>query len=59
MEEPAKPVLPEKGGIHNLTTYPIIRRELIFVIPAKAGIQGFSEVNSYLDPGFRRGDDYS
>jgi hypothetical protein len=27
----------------------------LFVIPAKAGIQGFQEV---LDPGFRRGDGF-
>jgi hypothetical protein len=32
------------------------RRDSLFVIPAKAGIQRLHLLVNYLDPGFRRGD---
>jgi len=34
------------------------RNTHIFVIPAKAGIQGIQTVTIPLDPGFHRGDDF-
>jgi len=34
------------------------RKTAFSVIPAKAGIQSFELVLSFLDPGFHRGDDF-